>query len=115
MQRKNLRFGQGFRIAIRHPRSQAAEMVLEPGDCEGSSTNFHRGSDQWLYVVEGTGTAVVNGKRHPLKKGTLVLIERGDRHEIRAANDSSLCTLNVYVPPAYRDNETPLPAGKPGS
>jgi hypothetical protein len=30
----------------------------------------------------GTGVAVVNGRRHPLKAGSLVLIERGDVHEI---------------------------------
>jgi mannose-6-phosphate isomerase-like protein (cupin superfamily) len=113
MRRKVLRFGQGFRLAIKNDRSQAAEMVLAPGESEGGPANSHRGSDQWLFVVEGTGTAVVNGRRHRLFAGVLVLIERGDTHQILATGDGPLRTLNIYVPPAYRDQDTPLPAGKP--
>lgn len=47
-----------------------------------------------------------------LKPGKLVLIEAGDRHEIRNTGRSLLKTISVYVPPAYRDEETELPAGK---
>ena len=113
MQHKKLRFGRGFRVALGNERSQAAEMVLEPGDSEGGPDNRHRGSDQWLFVVEGTGAAIVNGHRYALRPGALMLIERGDTHEIRATGRSPLKTLNIYVPPAYRDEETELPAGKP--
>lgn len=89
-------------------------MTLAPGEKEGSANNFHRGSDQWLFVVSGTGTATINGHRYSLNPGTVFLIEKGDKHEIRAAAHEPLRTLNVYVPPAYRDDETPLPAGEPG-
>lgn len=60
--------------------------------------------------MRGTGTARVNGKRHPLRPGSLVLIEHGDTHEIVA--HSRLETLNVYVPPAYRADGDDLPPGK---
>lgn len=113
MQRKFLRFGHGFRLAIGNARSQAAEMVLKPGETEGGPDNTHRGSDQWLFVVDGTGSAIINGHRYPLRPGALLLIERGDAHEIRATGKTPLKTLNVYVPPAYRDEETELPAGEP--
>src|SRR5439155_962681 len=69
MKRKHLRFGEGFRVALGNRRAQAAEMVLEPGDSEGGPDNRHRGSDQWLYVVSGSGAATVNGKRYPLRTG----------------------------------------------
>jgi mannose-6-phosphate isomerase-like protein (cupin superfamily) len=75
MKRKRLRLGKGFRVALGNRRSQAAEMVLPPGDAEGDSRNRHRGADQWLFVVSGTGTATINGKRYPLRGGVLVLIE----------------------------------------
>lgn len=114
MQRKNLRFGKGFRLALQNSRSQAAEMVLSPGDEEGDSENYHQGSDQWLFVVSGTGTAKINGKKYALHQGTLLLIEMNDRHEIRASGTEPLKTLNIYVPPAYRDDNTPLTTGKPG-
>jgi len=82
-------------------RSQAAEMVLAPADCEGGPDNRHRGSDQWLFVVSGSGLAIVEGKRLKLKQNSMVLIERGERHEIRNTGRNPLRTLNIYVPPAY--------------
>jgi mannose-6-phosphate isomerase-like protein (cupin superfamily) len=112
MKRKTLRFGKGFRVALGNRRSQAAEMVLAPGDSEGGPDNLHRGSDQWLYVLSGTGAATVNGKRYPLRAGALVLIEHGDTHEIRNTGRAPLRTLNVYVPPAYTPDGEPLPRGR---
>lgn len=112
MKRKTLRFGQGFRVALGNRDSQAAEMVLAPGDSEGDSDNRHRGSDQWLYVLSGTGVAIVNGKRSPLRAGTLLLIERRDKHEIRNTGRAPLRTLNIYVPPAYTKSGRPLPRGR---
>jgi mannose-6-phosphate isomerase-like protein (cupin superfamily) len=113
MKRKHLRFGEGFRVPIGNKRSQAAEMVLGPGDSEGGPDNRHRGADQWLFVLSGTGTATVNGKRYPLRAGSLVLIERGDSHEVRNSGRTPLRTLNVYVPPAYTASGDPLPRGRP--
>ena len=47
-----------------------------------------------------------------MRAGTLVLIQRGERHEIRNTGDSQLQTLNVYVPPEYTDEGEELHAGK---
>ena len=113
MKRKQLRFGRGFRVAIGNKRSQAAEMVIAPGKAEGDRDNRHRGADQWLYILSGTGVATVNDKRYPLKAGSLMLIERGDRHEVRNTGRGLMKTLNFYVPPAYDFDEEELPAGKP--
>ena len=112
MKNKKLRFGKGFRVAFSNKQAQAAEMVLEPGKSEGGPDNRHRGSDQWLYVIAGTGAAFVNGKRHPIRDGSLVLIERGDQHEIRNTGKQLLRTLNIYIPPAYDESGEPLPRGR---
>ncbi len=87
-------------------------MTLAAGETEGGPDNRHRGSDQWLYVAAGTGVAIVAGKRHPLRAGTLLLIERGSTHEIRNTGSRPLRTLNLYVPPAYTDDGDPLPRGR---
>jgi mannose-6-phosphate isomerase-like protein (cupin superfamily) len=113
MKHKKLRFGKGFRVAFANKRSQSAEMVISPGESEGGPDNRHGGSDQWLYVVSGTGTAVVNGRRYVLRTGTLILIERGDTHEIRNTGRGLLRTLNLYTPPAYTQSGEELPAGRP--
>ena len=113
MRHKKLRFGKGFNVVLGNRRSQAAQMVLEPGDSEGNRENRHGGADQWLFVVSGTGVAHVNGRRVALREGSLLLIEHGDRHEIRNTGRVRLVTLNFYVPPAYRADGDELAAGKP--
>ena len=87
-------------------------MVIAPGDFEGGPGNRHRGADQWLFVLDGRGVATVNGHRHALRSGTLVLIERGEIHEVRNTGRALLRTLNFYVPPAYTPQGDPLPRGR---
>ena len=87
MKLKKLRFKEGFRVINANRKSQAAEMVIPPGEAEGDPSNQHRGADQWLFVVAGSATA-------------LVFIARGERHEIRNTGRTLLRTLNFYVPPA---------------
>jgi mannose-6-phosphate isomerase-like protein (cupin superfamily) len=110
--RKQLRFGRGFRVIPGNRASQAAEMVLAPGDAEGGADNRHRGADQWLYVLSGSGEAIVDGRRHQLRAGSLVLIERKEKHQIRNSGRGLLRTLNFYVPPAYRSDGNPRSRGK---
>ena len=113
MRSKQLTLGRGFRVVLGNRRAQAAEMVIAPGGAEGGPGNRHRGADQWLYVIDGKGYAMVNGRRRLLRAGSLLLIERGDVHEVRNSGRALLRTLNVYVPPAYRTDGTPLPRGRP--
>src|SRR5262245_47727969 len=111
MQHKHLQFGHGFRVVLGDEHSQAAQMTIAPGETEGGPDNRHRGADQWLFVVAGTGEAVVNGEMVPLKAGTLLLIACGETHEIRNTGKEPLRTLNVYVPPAYTREGEALPRG----
>ena len=112
MKRKQLNFKRGFHVAIDEKHAQAAEMTIAPGGKEGGSDNRHRGADQWLYVLSGSGQAMVNRKRHKLWRGSLLFIERREKHEIRNTGRSRLRTLNFYVPPAYRTDGNELPRGK---
>jgi mannose-6-phosphate isomerase-like protein (cupin superfamily) len=113
MKHEQLQFRKGFRVSVGNSRSQGPVMVLGPGASEGGADNRHRGADQWLSVVEGTGVAVINRRKLPLKPGTLVLIEAGDAHEIRNTGRGLLKTVNIYLPPAYDVGGDELPAGKP--
>jgi mannose-6-phosphate isomerase-like protein (cupin superfamily) len=113
MKRKALRFGRGFKVVLGNARVQAAQMIISPGDAEGGPKNRHRDADQWLFVVAGTGAAIVKGRRHSLKPHSLILIEHGERHEIRNTGRTALKTLNFYSPPGYAASGDELPAGKP--
>jgi len=75
-------------------------MVLAPGDAEGGADNRHRGADQWLYVLSGSGEAIV-----------LLVIERKEKHQIRNNGRGLLRTLN-FVPPAYQSDGNRRSRGK---
>lgn len=91
----------GFQVLSGTDRSQAAFMTLAPGEATGGPDNRHASSDQWLYVASGSGTATVEGTRMALAAGDLVLVAAGETHEIQAADDEALVTVNVYAPPEY--------------
>ena len=99
-------------MVLGNAHSQAAQMTIAPGETEGGTDNRHRGADQWLFVVSGLGTAIVDGKRIELTKGTLVLIQRGEIHQIRNTGREPMKTLNIYVPPGYTVAGDELPAGR---
>ncbi len=112
MERTTVKFSQGFHVLIGDAQSQAASMVIRPGGSEGGPNNLHKGADQWLFVQAGTGEAIVNGHRYPLEAGALMLIARGDKHEIRNTGRADLKTLNFYVPPAYTRSGEELTRGE---
>lgn len=112
MKKEQLRFESEFRIVFGKGECQFAEMTLQPGATEGGPGNRHKGADQWLFVVSGRGVAVVSGTSHKLRKWTLLLIERGETHEIRNTGRTVLRTLNAYAPHAYTKSGNALPAGK---
>src|SRR5690606_6973479 len=101
MEHRRLRFSRGFRGLFGPRRAPAAQMAPPPGGRQGGPGNRHRGADQWLYVVSGSGLAVVDGRRQRLGPGSLLLIERGEEHEIRNTGTTLLRTVNFYSPPAY--------------
>ena len=113
MKSKTLSFRKGFRVAFANSRGQAAEMTVPPGDSEGGPDNAHRGADQWLFVLSGKGVAIGASRRVPLRDGTLLLIAKGEKHEIRNIGRSNLKTLVFYTPPAYRASGARLPRGRP--
>lgn len=90
-----------FRVLEGTSRSQAAAMTLAPGRKTGGPDNRHEGSDQWLFVVSGSGEATVEGKRIPLAAGDLLLIAAGESHATSASDHEALVTVNIYAPPEY--------------
>ncbi len=90
----------GFRVISKTRKSECATMVIMPGDSEGGPDNKH-GADQWLFVLSGSGEATVEGRRVSLKKGLLLEIESGEKHEIRNTCKTPLKTLNFYAPPEF--------------
>jgi mannose-6-phosphate isomerase-like protein (cupin superfamily) len=108
-----VRFHRGFDVVLENPRAQVAQMTIAPGGSEGGRDNNHRSADQWLYVLAGRGVAIGRSRRVALKRGTLLLVEKGNLHEIRNLGTTPLKTLNFYSPPAYDIAGDERRAGKP--
>jgi mannose-6-phosphate isomerase-like protein (cupin superfamily) len=97
---------------------QGAMMTLR-GDAasDDQPSNEHRRSEQWLFVISGTGTANIvprGGRRRSVKlrPGTLLVIERGDLHQIKNAGRHALRTITFYAPPAYKKDGSVRPSAK---
>jgi mannose-6-phosphate isomerase-like protein (cupin superfamily) len=82
-------------------------MVLQPGQSTGEPRNEHPHSEQWLFVVSGSGKALVEKGRVDLRAKSLLVIHKGEAHQITNTGRRRLVTLNFYAPPAYsKDGET---------
>jgi mannose-6-phosphate isomerase-like protein (cupin superfamily) len=91
-----------FTVLHTATNAQAAMMTLRPGqNTSDEPVNEHPRCEQWLFVVSGTGRAVVGKSRVPLKANSLLVIEQGEPHQITNTGRSPLVTLNLYAPPAY--------------
>lgn len=99
-----------FKVLATTRSSQAAVMVLSPGESTGEPDNEHPRAEQWLFVVSGSGKAVVNRRTVKLQSQSLLLIEKNEVHQIVNNGTSPLVTVNFYAPPAYRRGGEVLPS-----
>jgi len=93
-----------FKVLESTPSAQAAIMVLQPVQSTGEPANEHPHSEQWLFVVSGSGKAVVNKRRIDIRSKSLLLIHKNEVHQITNTGSRQLVTLNFYAPPAYTKN-----------
>jgi mannose-6-phosphate isomerase-like protein (cupin superfamily) len=102
-----------FQILAASRSVQAAKMTLRPGaTSDDHASNEHPKSEQWLFVISGTGVATIGRRkdslrRVPLGEGSLLLIEKGELHQIRNTGTKELKTINFYAPPAYDSDGEP--------
>ena len=93
-----------FKVVASTRSAQAAMMVLQPGQATGEPENEHPRSEQWLFVISGSGKARVNKRTVALKENSLLLIEKAEVHQVTNTGRRPLVTLNFYAPPAYTND-----------
>src|SRR5580692_5553548 len=86
-----------FKVLASTRSSQAAIMTLWPGESSGPLSNELPRAEQWLFVVRGTGRALVNGRRTRIKSHSLLLIEKHEAHQIQNTGKTPLVTIDLYV------------------
>jgi mannose-6-phosphate isomerase-like protein (cupin superfamily) len=93
-----------FKVLTSSRSAQVAMMTLRPGQSSSERVeNEHPKAEQWLFVVRGSGRAIVGKNRVMLKANSLLLIEKGEPHQVTNTGRSAMVTLNFYCPPAYDD------------
>ena len=81
------------------PHCQVVVMSLPPGEDIGEGV--HQGVDQVFVVVEGSGTAILDGERSPVLPGRLVHVMAGVRHDIVNTGLGDLRLYTIYAPPEH--------------
>jgi mannose-6-phosphate isomerase-like protein (cupin superfamily) len=76
---------------------QIVLMSLKPGEDIGEET--HR-ADQTTYFVEGTGSAVIDGRSNKVAADHMIVIPQGAKHNIINKGTTPLKLFSVYAPPA---------------
>jgi mannose-6-phosphate isomerase-like protein (cupin superfamily) len=79
---------------------QLVVMALKPNEEIG--TEVHT-LDQFFRVEEGTGEAVLDGVRKPIRAGFAVVVPAGATHNIINTGGSPLKLYTLYAPPNHRD------------
>lgn len=99
-----------FAVLAKTRTLEAATMTLRKGEAsDDAMRNEHPRSEKWLYVVSGTARATVRprGKKARtvrLSPGSLLVIQKGEAHQVRNLGARPLQTINFYGPPAYDTN-----------
>lgn len=76
---------------------QIVVMSLKPGEDIGEET--HR-ADQTTYFVDGTGSAVIDGRSNKVAANHMIVIPQGAKHNIINKGTMPLKLFSVYAPPA---------------
>ena len=90
------------RVLYTATNMQLVLMTLHPGEEIGEEV--HDDGDQFFRVEAGEGEALLDGKRHPLHDGSIVVIPAGVEHNISNTSASEpLRVYTIYTPPEHPD------------
>jgi mannose-6-phosphate isomerase-like protein (cupin superfamily) len=79
---------------------QLVVMALKPNEEIGAEV--HK-LDQFFRVEQGTGEAVLDDVRTPIKAGFAVLVPAGTKHNIINTGSALMKLYTLYTPPNHRD------------
>ena len=88
------------RVLYTTKQCQLVLMTLKPKEEIGAEV--HK-SDQFFRVEEGTGEAVLDGVRTPIRAGFAVVVPAGVNHNIINTGNVPMKLYTLYAPPNHRD------------
>ncbi len=88
------------RVLYTTKQCQLVVMALKPKEEIGAEA--HK-SDQFFRVEEGTGEAVLDGVRTPIRAGSAIVVPGGVNHNIINTGNVPMKLYTIYAPPNHRD------------
>ncbi len=88
------------RVLYTAEHCQLVLMALKPQEDIGAEVHQ---LDQFFRVEEGSGEAVLDGVRTPIRAGFAVVVPAGTKHNIINTGCGGLKLYTVYSPPNHRD------------
>jgi mannose-6-phosphate isomerase-like protein (cupin superfamily) len=79
--------------------TQAVIMSIPPGGEIGEEV--HPDTDQVLFLVQGRGEVILDGKASPYEAGDLVLVAAGTKHNFVNKGREDLKIITTYSPPHH--------------
>ena len=92
----------GRAAAIKSNRLSVAKFIMEPNTSVPS--HFHRASEEVYFVLDGSALMTVDDKSYPITTGDVIMVERGERHQVVTREGERLEFLAITVP-AYSDSD----------
>jgi quercetin dioxygenase-like cupin family protein len=103
----------GVRMAVMVGREDGApnfalrQFVVEPG---GHSPRHSHDYEHEVYIVDGSGTVLLNGAERPIKAGDVVFVPADHEHQFRATAGGSASGLKfLCLVPVTRNCGDPTP------
>ena len=88
------------RVLYTAKNCQLVLMALKPKEDIGAEV--HK-LDQFFRVEEGSGDAILNGLRTPIRPGFAIVIPAGTIHNIVNTGDVPMKLYTLYAPPNHKD------------
>ncbi len=63
------------------------------------TAHYHKSHDEILYISKGSGLLVLNGTRHVVKEGMVVMIPRSSIHKYVNTGKETNITVSMFSPP----------------
>lgn len=83
-------------------KQSLAEATIAPG--EATERHFHRATEEFYFVVSGTGDMEVDGQHRPVGPGDAILIPPGSWHQLSANAGVEIRILCCCAPPYSPDD-----------
>lgn len=84
-------------------RYSISEWWLEPHQT-GPGAHVHEANDDIFYVLQGSATFWLNGKKMLAQPGTFIRAPAGVSHDFANESDARVGLLNIYIPGGFEQD-----------